>query len=616
MKQVLAVIFAAIIASLAACELASNEGIRGIPANLNMWFGGDKTPVVEATLTDSARLHETAGAARDKASDAVAKMKELAEKAIEAAKPKDVAVVESVEDSDAERAHEPGVTTYFGESPSTRVAAWSAAAAMNPDYVAVASDDGVAVQPTAQSKTDDLKPAATGGDATLSYFGMTETPDSERRWAAAATVYETAAVAPETPSEATPSPASNAEATLTYFGAAEKSDSEQPWAAAATVIADARSADQEGSNPETEQNLTPDTAAAATLTYFGTTGTPDAEQPWAAAATVYETAGAASETPSEATPAAAPANDATLTYFGEAEKSDADQPWAAAATVYEAATAAPAGSAEEAPPARPSGEATLSYFGVTETPDAEQSWAAAATVYEVAAGPETPSEATPAAAPANDATLTYFGEAEKSDADQPWAAAATVYETTEAKSAEASGASEEAAAATPTVGAATLSYFGATETPDADQPWAAGAAMNRDYAAAPAMPETATACQQQISAAAKASTVGFTLESARIAGSSHAALDQFASLAKSCGGIIIEVAGFTDSTGDASYNQKLSERRAEAVVGYLVAAGVSPATLKAAGYGESKPLASNETREGRRKNRRIEFSVIPLAHSS
>ncbi|RME80746.1 MAG: hypothetical protein D6771_09115 [Zetaproteobacteria bacterium] len=72
----------------------------------------------------------------------------------------------------------------------------------------------------------------------------------------------------------------------------------------------------------------------------------------------------------------------------------------------------------------------------------------------------------------------------------------------------------------------------------------------------------------------------------------------------------VRVEGHTDSIGDADYNQKLSERRAEAVRQYLLERLESPREIKAVGYGESRPIANNETAEGRRKNRRIDI-VLP-----
>lgn len=66
-----------------------------------------------------------------------------------------------------------------------------------------------------------------------------------------------------------------------------------------------------------------------------------------------------------------------------------------------------------------------------------------------------------------------------------------------------------------------------------------------------------------------------------------------------------QIAGHTDSTGANKYNQQLSEKRAQAVINYLVKKGVSAKRLTARGVGESQPVASNSSEEGRHKNRRV-----------
>ncbi|MCG6939604.1 MAG: OmpA family protein [Gammaproteobacteria bacterium] len=76
---------------------------------------------------------------------------------------------------------------------------------------------------------------------------------------------------------------------------------------------------------------------------------------------------------------------------------------------------------------------------------------------------------------------------------------------------------------------------------------------------------------------------------------------------KSVDSVIIE--GHTDSTGDAAFNQQLSEKRAEAVKAEAVANGANPDKITTVGYGETKPIADNSTREGRAKNRRVEIRV-------
>jgi outer membrane protein OmpA-like peptidoglycan-associated protein len=76
------------------------------------------------------------------------------------------------------------------------------------------------------------------------------------------------------------------------------------------------------------------------------------------------------------------------------------------------------------------------------------------------------------------------------------------------------------------------------------------------------------------------------------------------------GGTHIEVSGHTDSQGAPQRNKALSERRAKAVVDYLVKKnGIDPAKITGVGYGEERPIASNDTPEGMAQNRRIEMTV-------
>jgi outer membrane protein OmpA-like peptidoglycan-associated protein len=72
----------------------------------------------------------------------------------------------------------------------------------------------------------------------------------------------------------------------------------------------------------------------------------------------------------------------------------------------------------------------------------------------------------------------------------------------------------------------------------------------------------------------------------------------------------IEISGHTDSEGSDTYNQKLSEGRAQAVVDYLISRGVHPVSMEAVGYGKSRPIDTNLTEEGRAKNRRVEFMLV------
>lgn len=74
----------------------------------------------------------------------------------------------------------------------------------------------------------------------------------------------------------------------------------------------------------------------------------------------------------------------------------------------------------------------------------------------------------------------------------------------------------------------------------------------------------------------------------------------------------IEIRGHTDGKGSANYNQRLSEERAKAVVEYLMAKGINIKRLRYRGYGKSQPISTNDTEEGRARNRRVEFHIFDL----
>jgi outer membrane protein OmpA-like peptidoglycan-associated protein len=74
--------------------------------------------------------------------------------------------------------------------------------------------------------------------------------------------------------------------------------------------------------------------------------------------------------------------------------------------------------------------------------------------------------------------------------------------------------------------------------------------------------------------------------------------------------IIIEIGGHTDSKGSDAYNMKLSDKRAKAVQDYLIRNGISANRVSYKAFGESKPIATNETDEGRQENRRVEFKIV------
>ena len=73
---------------------------------------------------------------------------------------------------------------------------------------------------------------------------------------------------------------------------------------------------------------------------------------------------------------------------------------------------------------------------------------------------------------------------------------------------------------------------------------------------------------------------------------------------------LIEIQGHTDDVGDEGFNQRLSQKRAEAVRDWLIKAGIAADRLTAKGFGEAKPAVPNTTAEGRSKNRRVEFAIL------
>jgi OOP family OmpA-OmpF porin len=104
--------------------------------------------------------------------------------------------------------------------------------------------------------------------------------------------------------------------------------------------------------------------------------------------------------------------------------------------------------------------------------------------------------------------------------------------------------------------------------------------------------------------------IHFETDKAAITADAAAIIKDLVVIAGYCADKRLEVSGHTDWIGSDAYNQALSERRAVAVVNALISFGVDRARLEAKGYGESMPLASNETEEGRFLNRRIEIKTI------
>jgi OmpA-OmpF porin, OOP family len=116
-------------------------------------------------------------------------------------------------------------------------------------------------------------------------------------------------------------------------------------------------------------------------------------------------------------------------------------------------------------------------------------------------------------------------------------------------------------------------------------------------------------CQPEFTGLLAKGRILFETGSAELSKQSLALLDHLIEVVQRCREASIEVAGHTDSQGSPESNLDLSKRRAEAVTSYIGEAGIDTSRITSAGYGESKPVASNDTQEGRAQNRRIEFVV-------
>lgn len=109
--------------------------------------------------------------------------------------------------------------------------------------------------------------------------------------------------------------------------------------------------------------------------------------------------------------------------------------------------------------------------------------------------------------------------------------------------------------------------------------------------------------------------VTFPTDSAEVRAEFRRPLNSIAETLQKYPSSYVDVIGYTDSTGEESYNQRLSERRAASVANELIARGVSPARIEVAGRGEANPVASNDTESGRAQNRRVEIRIVPATQS-
>lgn len=124
-----------------------------------------------------------------------------------------------------------------------------------------------------------------------------------------------------------------------------------------------------------------------------------------------------------------------------------------------------------------------------------------------------------------------------------------------------------------------------------------------------AVERSQTNCQDAFTKIMAQNTINFDSGGATLSGDNKSVLDKVAYVSKRCSHFQIDVLGHTDSSGARDANIALSKARANTVVAYLVAQGVSAQRLDAEGRGPDKPVASNDTLEGMAKNRRIDFVV-------
>ncbi len=111
------------------------------------------------------------------------------------------------------------------------------------------------------------------------------------------------------------------------------------------------------------------------------------------------------------------------------------------------------------------------------------------------------------------------------------------------------------------------------------------------------------------------SSVTFDVDKYAIKSGMKSVLNDIASTVNQYPKTMINIAGHTDSTGSDSHNQTLSERRADAVRSYLTSRGVMKERIHTTGYGESQPIASNDSADGRALNRRVEIELVPIVEN-
>lgn len=114
----------------------------------------------------------------------------------------------------------------------------------------------------------------------------------------------------------------------------------------------------------------------------------------------------------------------------------------------------------------------------------------------------------------------------------------------------------------------------------------------------------------EIGQTVRLNNVFFDFNKSELKSDSYQELDRLVDFLKSNSGIEIEIGGHTDNVGNDEYNQRLSQQRVESVMLYVTSKGIEKKRLQAKGYGEAKPIANNDTEEGKATNRRVEFTIL------
>ena len=112
------------------------------------------------------------------------------------------------------------------------------------------------------------------------------------------------------------------------------------------------------------------------------------------------------------------------------------------------------------------------------------------------------------------------------------------------------------------------------------------------------------------------SAITFDTDQDQVKSQFYSTLNSVAIVLRKFNQTLVDVYGFTDSTGSASYNQGLSQRRASSVASYLGSQGIDPRRFAVIGLGASQPVATNATSDGRAQNRRVEIQISPLRGAS